>query len=321
MPSPTRSTAGSVTAFAPATVANVAAGFDVLGFALAGVGDRVTVTREPDGEGVRIESIEGVVQDLPTDPEKNTASVAVLSLLAAVRAPGGFRLWIDKGIPLGSGMGGSAASAVAAVLAANQLLERPLPRAALLPHAVAGECVASGAPHADNAAASLHGGLLAIISQDPLRVVTIPVPQALRCVLVRPHLRLDTRNARAVLPGQIPLARHVEQSKLLAGFLAGCFRGDLEMIGKSMRDVIAEPARSRLIPGFARTREAALAHGAIGFGIAGSGPSVFAWVPSAAVGSSVEAAMRAAFAEVDLETDSWVGPIERSGACVEADAG
>lgn len=314
-----RSKAQSVTAFAPATVANVAAGFDVLGFALAGVGDRVSATRAPDVEGVRIESITGVVTDLPTDPDQNTASVAVLSLLGAARVRGGFRLWIDKGIPLGSGMGGSAASAVAAVFAANQLLERPLPKSALLPHAVAGERVASGAAHADNAAPSLHGGMLAIVSHDPPRAVTVPVPRGVGCVVVRPHLRLDTREARAALPDEIPLSRHVEQSTRLAGFLAGCFRGDLELIGRSMQDLIAEPSRSRFIPGFAQARVAALEHGAIGFGIAGAGPSVFAWVPSEEAGSRVERAVRSVFAEAGLQSDAWAGPIERNGARVEAD--
>jgi len=319
MSSEARTTTESVTAFAPATVANVTVGFDVLGFTLSGVGDRVTATREPGREGVRIESIAGVVADLPTDPEKNTASVAVLSLLGAVRLQGGFRLWIDKGIPLGSGMGGSAASAVAAVLAANQLLDRPLPKAALLPHAVAGERVASGASHADNAAPSLHGGMMAIVSHDPPRAVTIPVPRGLRSVLVRPHLRLDTREARAALPLEIPLTRHVEQAKRLAGFLAGCFRGDLELIGHSMRDAIAEPARGPLIPGFEGAKKAALAHGAVGFGIAGAGPSVFAWAASDEVALTVEREVRAAFGEVGLATDAWVGPIGQDGASIEAD--
>ncbi len=309
----------SVTAFAPATVANVAAGFDVLGFALATPGDRVTVTRDDTLDGVRVDSIEGVVRDLPRDPDRNTASVAVQSLLRATGERGGFRLSIDKGIALGSGMGGSAASAVAGVVAANRLLARPLARDRLLVHAVAGEHAASGAAHADNAAACLVGGLTAVVGGEPPRVVSIALPPDVCSVVVRPQRRLDTREARAALPSTIPLDRHVAQSQRLAGFVAGCFAGDLELIARSMEDLIAEPARARSIPGFAEARAAALGQGAIGFGIAGSGPSVFAWVLGESQGRQVERAVRAAFAAVGLASDGWVGPLAASGATVEAE--
>jgi len=310
----------SVSVFAPATVANVAAGFDVLGFAVEGIGDRVTLVRDDTVQGVRIDAIDGVVRDLPTDPTRNTASVAALSLLEASGAPGGFRLTIDKGIALGSGMGGSAASAVAGALAANRMLERPLDRAALLAHAVAGEAVASGAPHADNAAPCLYGGLTAVVGGDPPQVVRVPVPESVRFVVVRPHMRLDTREARAALPANLPLTRHVEQSKRLAGFLAGCFGNDLPLIGRSMEDLIAAPARAGLIPGYERARRAALSGGALGFGIAGAGPSVFAWVVSEDDASCVERALREVFAELELETEAWSGPIGRRGAAVESEA-
>jgi homoserine kinase len=301
-------------------VANVCAGFDVLGFALEGVGDRVTLTLEEGADGARIDSITGVVRDLPTDPAKNTASVAALALLQAEGVRGGLRVSIEKGIALGSGMGGSAASAVAAVVAANQLLERPLARDALLPHAVAGEQVASGAAHADNAAPCLFGGMTAVVSDDPPVVVPVPVPAELRCVVVRPHLRLDTREARAALPESVPLAVHVSQSKRLAGFLAGCFRTDLELIGRSMEDLVAEPARSRLIPGYEAAREAARSGGAIGFGIAGAGPAVFAWVRSDERARSVKREIVAAFANAGQDADGWSGPIGSRGAIVEATA-
>jgi homoserine kinase len=302
------------TVFAPATVANVTVGFDILGFAVDAVGDEVTAERVDGASGVEIESIEGVVTDLPRDPARNTASVAVRALIDVARPGCGFRLRIRKGIPLGSGMGGSAASAVGAVVAASGLLDRPLSREALLPFALAGEAVASGAPHADNAAPCLFGGLTAVVAHEPLRVVQVPLPQGLQCVLVHPHMRLDTREARAVLRPSVTLGDHVEQSIRLAGFLVGCFRGDTDLVGASMEDCIVEPQRARLIPGYAAARTAALEAGALGFGIAGSGPSLFAWVEDRTRGRAVESALRRVFAEHGLESDGWLTAIRAEGA-------
>jgi homoserine kinase len=312
------------TVFAPATVANVSVGFDLLGFALDGVGDRVTVTRVEGDERVVVDSIGGVVTDLPKDPRKNTASVAVLALIDASRPGCGFRIAIDKGLPLGSGMGGSAASAVGAVVAANALVDRPLPREALLEYATEGERAATGAAHADNTAPCLFGGLTGVVSKDPLEVVRIPIPEGLRCVLVHPRMRIDTREAREVLRPSVSLGEHVEQTMHLTGLLVGCWNSDLELIRRSMRDRIVEPQRSRLIPGFDAARDAAIAAGALGFGIAGSGPSVFAWVaddPSEGTGRAVETAVNGAFAAAGLETDSWVGAIRETGAEVVAGRG
>ena len=306
------------TAFAPATVANVAAGFDVLGFAVAGIGDRVTIVRDEAVRGIVVDRIEGVVTELPTDPDRNTASVAAASLFAAEDERGGFRLSIEKGIALGSGMGGSAASAVAAVVAANALLPQPLAVEALLPHAAQGEAAASGAPHADNAAPCLLGGLTAIVAHEPLRAISIPTPAGLRYVLVRPDLRLDTREARAALPAELPLGIQVEQAQYLAGFLAGCFRGDTALIRAGMRDLIATPARSRLIPGCDEAFEAARSAGALGAGIAGAGPSLFAWVEGDGALAAIEQGMRAAFEARGLATEAWSGPIALGGAAVEA---
>jgi len=305
------------TAFAPATVANVCVGFDVLGFAVEGVGDRATVTRTDEDGVVGVDSITGVVTDLPTDSRRNTASVAIHALLEGRKPGRGFRVALHKGIPLGSGMGGSAASAVAAVVAANQLLDEPLPKSELLRFAAAGEQAASGAPHADNAAPCLYGGLTAVVSTDPLRVVPIPVPEALQCVVVHPHMTIETRQARAVLRDEIRLVEHTRQSMRLCGFVVGCFSGNFDLIAGSMDDLIVEPQRSRLIPGFAEAKAAAREAGAVGFGIAGSGPSVFAWVNSPQCGSAVESAVREAFDRQGLKTDSWAAPIHREGAaCV-----
>jgi homoserine kinase len=307
----------TITAFAPATVANVAVGFDVLGFALGGPGDRVKLARDPGVRGISIDAIEGVVTELPREPERNTASVALRSLLDDRGIDVGLRLSLVKGIPLGSGMGGSAASAVAAVVAADRLLGLDLGRDELLRHALEGERAASGAAHADNAAPCLWGGLTAAVAHDPPEVVELPLPAGILCTLVHPRMRLDTRTAREVLPKSIPIEAWVEQSMHLAGFLVGCFRADVRRIGRSMVDGIVGPARAGLIPGFARAREGALSAGALGFAIAGSGPSVFAWSLSAAVARDVERAVRLAFREAGLESDSWVSPISPEGARIE----
>jgi homoserine kinase len=302
-------------AFAPATVANVAVGFDVLGFALEGVGDRVRVSLdEGSSDSVTVESITGVVTDLPTDPRRNTAAVAVGRMADSLGLHGGIRVALEKGIPLGSGMGGSAASAVGAVVAANALLAEPLPPEELLPFALEGEAAASGAPHADNAAPCLFGGMTAVVAKAPLRVVEIPVPQGLACVVVRPELRIDTREARAALRAEISLELAVAQSMRLTGFLVGCHRGDVDLIGESMQDLIAGPQRAKAITGFDAAREAAIGAGAIGFAIAGSGPSVFAWVRETDDASAVESSIRGAFLSQGVRSQGWVSRLGCRGA-------
>ena len=305
------------TAFAPATVANVAVGFDVLGFALEGVGDRVRVSVDEDAsEPVSVESIVGVVADIPTEPKRNTAAVAVAKMIEALDLDVRLRIALDKGIPLGSGMGGSAASAVGAVVAANALLAEPLSPEALLPFALEGEAAASGAPHADNAAPCLFGGMTAVVATDPLRVVDVPTPDGLACVLVRPELRIDTREARAALGDQVPLALSVAQSMRLTGFLIGCHRGDVDLIGQSMQDLIAGPQRATAITGFEAARDAALGAGAIGFAVAGSGPSVFAWVRSMGQAAAVESAVLGAFKSRGVDAQGWVSRLGCAGAHV-----
>ena len=308
----------SITAFAPATVANVAVGFDVLGFALEGVGDRVTVSRGEEGDpaGIVIDEIGGVVQDLPREPSKNTAAVALKAMLDDLGFHTAFRLSIDKGIPIGAGMGGSAASAVAAVVAANGLLEGPARKDALLRYALAGEAAASGAPHADNAAPCLYGGLTAVLASNPPQVVPLAVPEQIRCVLVHPRLRVDTREARSVLRREVSLEEHVAQSSHLAVFVAACCQGDLELIRKSMRDLLVEPQRSSLIPGFGRVRAEAFRHGALGCSIAGSGPSVFAWIDSQERAEELAAALVVSFKEEGVQADAWVSKVNAPGARV-----
>ena len=304
-----------VTAFAPASMGNVAVGYDVLGGALGGLGDRVTV-RRLDEPTVRIGSITGRVPDLPTTPADNTATVALQSLRAAAGVDGGFEVSIEKGIPLGSGLGGSAASAVGAVVAGAELLSTSWSQAELLPHALAGEAVASGDLHPDNVAPCLFGGLVLTREMDPPDVVPIPVPSDIRCVLVHPDRVLPTREARACLPDTIPLSESVRQTAHLGAFVAGCYRDDLALIGRSLRDLIVEPHRAALVPGFADVQDAARAHDALGCSLSGAGPTLFAWCEGPDHAGRVQDAMIEAFAQHDVSTEAWISPIPSEGARV-----
>ena len=303
-----------VTAFAPATVANVGIGFDILGHTVEALGDRVRVRRieEPT---VRIRSISGIAGELPVIPSQNTAGRAIQALHQKLKLDFGFEIDIEKGIPLGSGMGGSAASAVAAVVAANALLEEPVARINLLRFAMEGEVVASGSVHVDNIAPCLFGGLTLTVGIDDPRVKSIPVPQVLRCVIVHPHMYLGTREARAVLKSDISRSDFVWQTANLAGFISGCFSNDLDMIRDSFNDVIIEPQRQSLIPGFKDVKRAAMSAGALGCSISGAGPTMFAWVEFQ-YAEAVRGAMVAAFARHELKADHWISPIENYGARV-----
>ncbi len=304
----------SATAFAPASVGNVAVGFDILGHSVAALGDRVRVVRRA-GHGVSIRAITGVVADLPLAAEKNTAGMAVLALARELELPFGFEIEIEKGIPLGSGLGGSAASAVAAVVAAAALVDEPLDRTRLLKFAMQGEAVASGSVHVDNIAPSLFGGLVLTVGIDNPFVKQVPVPESVRCVLVHPHMVLATREARAILGKSVALSDVIWQQANLAGFLAGCYTSDLPLIRESLLDVVIEPQRQVLIPGFVAVKQAALAAGALGGSISGAGPTVFAWAEQQDA-ENVRAEMVAAFRAHGLETDSWVSSIDREGARV-----
>ncbi|MHC4853229.1 MAG: homoserine kinase, partial [Planctomycetota bacterium] len=253
---------------------------------------------------------------LPADPQQNTAIAALLAMSGDLDLPFGLDVRLQKGIPPGSGMGSSAASAVGAVVAANELLGKPVSRDQLFDYALAGEAVASGAAHGDNVAPCLHGGLTAILPGAPRRVLELPVPGGLLCVLVRPHTQLDTRAQRSLLRADVPLPQHVEQAGHLAGFIAACYRNDLELLGRSLRDVVVGPQRARQIPGFDNARAAALAQGALGCAIAGSGPSLFAWVTSPEQADAVQTAVVNALQGQGVEADTWIGPVAADGARV-----
>ena len=299
-------------AFAPASVGNVGVGFDILGHSLAGAGDRAEV-RVIDEPVVRIAGIDGVVTGLPRDPRLNTAGTALLALREALSLPHGFELILHKGIPLGSGMGGSAASCVAALVAANALLERPLPREALYRFALDGEAVASGSRHGDNLGSMLLGGLV-LATHD--RLLRIPVPRDWHCALVHPHCVLETRKARAALAGDYALDAFVAQSAHLALVLAGCFRGDAALVREGLEDVLVEPRRASMVPGFARVKQAALGHRALGASISGAGPSAFGWYESRNDAEAGAAAMQAAFAAEGLQSDRFVAPIDSPAAAL-----
>jgi homoserine kinase len=309
----------SATAFAPATVGNAGVGFDILGFAINGIGDVVNVSTI-DEPLVRVDSLTdsgGVLGDhkIPLDASRNTAAVSLTKLRDGLRLKHGFALSIEKGIPIGSGMGGSAASAVAAVFAANALLERPLTTQEMLQYALRGELVASGSLHSDNIAPSLLGGLTLTVSLEPWYCVQIPVPPEILCVLVHPRIRVDTLSARKAIKREVALDDYVRQSAYLAGFIAGCYSSDCELIRRSFADVIIEPQRAARIPGFNAVKAAALLNGALGVAISGSGPSVFAWVISQAAAEMVKDAMVDEFRSHGIvEVDAFISPIRVTGA-------
>ena len=300
------------TAFAPASIGNVAVGFDVLGHSFEAIGDRVTARRCTE-LGVRIVSIEASSGELPLEVERNTAGMAVLSMARELSLEFGIELSIRKGIPLGSGLGGSASSAVAAVVAANALLAQPLSQLQLLKFAMRGEAVASGAVHVDNIAPSLFGGLVLTVGIENPNVKRIPVPPGVRCVLVRPHMMLTTRQAREILSHSIELSNVIWQSANLAGFLTGCFTGDIQLIRESLQDVIIEPQRKALIPGFQAVKDGALKQGALGCSISGAGPTVFAWC-EAADAMRIRDAMVSGFSANGLASDAWISALDPTGA-------
>jgi len=309
----------AVTVFAPASMGNVAVGFDVLGAAIDGLGDYVTV-RRLEAPTVRIDSITGGTGELPTAPAENTATAAVIDLRDTLGIADGFSVSIDKGIPSKAGLGSSAASAVGAVVAAAALLPNALECDALLSHALAGEAVASGDVHPDNVVPCLHGGLALTQSIDPPDVVSIPVPAALRCVLVRPDGAIATKDARACLPETISVSDATQQMAHLGAFVSGCFQNDLALVGRALRDRIAEPHRVELVPGFRDVQAAAREAGALGCSLSGAGPTVFAWCEGASRASTVQDAMVEAFAEHDVRTETWTTAIPEQGArIVETD--
>ena len=302
------------TAFSPASVGNIGVGFDILGHSIVGAGDRATVRRIAEPQ-VRIAAIRGSTVELPHEAAANTAGAALIALRETLQLPFGFEIELDKGIALGSGMGGSAASCVAALVAANALLDEPLAPAALYPYAVTGEAVASGGRHGDNVGPMLLGGVVLATAEH---VVPVPVPAEWTCVLVHPDAVLETRRARAALAGAYELRQFVAQSANLSLVLAGCWRGDAALVRAGLEDVLVEPRRAPLIGGFAAVKQAALAGDAMGASISGAGPSVFAWFATEAQARAAAPAMAAAFAAAGFTSQTYISPVAGPAAQVIA---
>lgn len=302
-----------VRVFAPATVANVSCGFDVMGFALANPGDEIVI-RSVNSNAVSIKLISGDEGLLPVDPGKNTAGVAVRALFQHLGIEGGVELEIHKQMPLGSGLGSSAASSAGAVLAANHLLGDPLSRKELLPFAAEGERIACGTAHFDNVGPSLLGGFIFIRSSDPPDIFNLPYPDNLHAAVVRPKIEIKTGDTRKILRKEIPLARAVKQWGNVGGLVAGLINKDLDLISRSMEDVIIEPIRSVLIPGYDAVKESALSNGAIGAGISGSGPSIFALTPDKETAKKAVKAMNTELDSIGLPADQFISEINNSGA-------
>lgn len=306
----------SAKAYAPASVANVSCGFDVLAFAINGPGDIVEVSYK-DEPGVEITDIEGDGGKLPKDPAiENTAGRAILAMLddLGLQDKAGISVRIKKMMPLGSGMGSSAASAVAAVVALHELLQTNYSKEDLLPFALEGELAASGSPHADNVSASLLGGFTLVRSQNPLDIVKLHVPKNLIAAVFHPNISINTKNTRLILRKSVQMSQAIRQWGNVGGLIAGLYTEDFDLISRSMEDYIVEPARSILIPGFDEMKESALKAGALGLSISGAGPSVFALCRSEKNAREIGIEIKRILDTYNLTVDSYISPINTEGS-------
>ncbi len=304
--------------FAPATVANLSCGFDVLGCCLDNVGDEMLI-RENELNEVRITKITG--QDLPLETDKNVAGVAVKSLLNKLNSNKGFDIEIDKKILPGSGIGSSAASSAGAVYAVNELLGSPFSLKELIPFAMAGEMLASGNAHADNVAPALLGGFSLIRSYEPLEVISLPVPSELKMVILHPLIEIKTRDSRSIIKQNVNLRKAISQWGNLAAFVNALHTNDYELLGRSLKDEIVEPVRSILIPYFSELQELSKENGALGFGISGSGPSVFALCKGEEVAENVKNAIQQFYCKKGIDFDLHLSGISKEGIKILKTAG
>jgi homoserine kinase len=298
--------------FAPATVANVACGFDVLGFAIEKPGDELIMEITAE-KGVEIVAIEGDGGVLPRNPLKNSATVAIQDYLDFIHADFGCKIWLKKMMPSGSGLGSSAASAVAGVYAINMLCNEKLSKNEMLPFLINAEKAACDAAIADNVAASLFGGFILVRSYEPLDIIQIPVPEELWCAVINPDVIVLTKEAREILPKEISLKHSLRQSANVGGLMIGLLRGDYDLIGRSLIDYIAEPYRSKLIPRFYDMKNAALENGALGSSISGSGPSVFALCKGKETAFKVGDAMKKVMQDLNIGAEVYVSKVNAQG--------
>jgi homoserine kinase len=299
-----------VSVFAPASVANISCGFDVLGVCLDNVGDTIHV-QETSKPGIEITKIIG--QDLPLEATKNVAGVAGLALLADYGRDKGFQIQIEKGIKPGSGIGSSSASAAGAVVGINHLLGNPYTREQLITFAMEGERVACGTAHADNVSPVILGGFNLVRSVNPLDVVTLNSPLELVVTIIHPEIEVKTADARAVLLDKLHLKQAVAQTANLGALVTGLFREDYDLIRRSLVDHIVEPVRSMLIPGFNELKNRANEAGALGTGISGSGPSVFALSKGMDTAQKVGLSMQKVYDEISVPYDTHISPINAKG--------
>lgn len=303
-----------VKVFAPASVANVAVGYDILGFAIHGPGDEVILKRGTT-PGLKITEIKGAKGRLPLDPEKNTAGFSALRFLeniGAEKEP--LEMVIHKKMPFGSGLGSSAASAAAGVFAVHELLQLGMNKREYLEYAVAGEQIADGAWHADNVAPSLLGGMTLIRDNASLDVHKLYIPKGLQAVVIYPHVEVLTKDSRAVLSDQVSLDQHIHQSGNLGGFVIGMYNGDFDLIKRSLEDLIIEPQRAKLIPHFNEMKSIAIDGGALGFSISGAGPSMFALCNNSLVSEAIVEGANKLFADKKIKINTYTSDINQEGA-------
>jgi len=296
--------------FSPATVANVSCGFDVLGFCLDTVGDEMVVRKTVE-KGIKITKIEGF--DLPFEVKNNVAGVAALAIYNDAKPNCGFEIEIYKNIKPGSGVGSSSASASGTVFAINKLLGNPYNNTQLTAFAMKGEAVASGCEHADNIAPALFGGFTLVKSTIPLDVLQIPTPSQLFATIIHPQVEIKTSESRAILPEDIPLKNAITQWANVGSLIHGLHTSDYDLIGRSLNDVVIEPYRNKLIPYFNDVKETALAHGALGCGISGSGPSIFMLNKGQENALLVEKAITNIYAKTGIEFHTYTSKINTEG--------
>lgn len=298
--------------FAPASVANVSCGFDILGFALYEPGDEIILKKNNSGK-IRIREITGDEGKLPVETEKNSASAVIQNFLEELGYDVGIDIFLHKKMPLGSGLGSSAASSVAAAFAINALMDSPLDKTSLLKYAMLGEKVACGAAHADNVAPALFGGFVLIRSYDPLDVIKIPTPKKLYATVIHPQIEIKTKDAREILKKEIQLKNAIKQWGNVGGLISGLYDSDYELIGRSMEDHIIEPIRSILIPGYTEVKSAGIDAGVLGCGISGSGPSLFTLSKGKRIAKIAGEKMSEEFKKIGIESDIYVSKINSQG--------
>lgn len=296
--------------FSPGTVSNVLCGFDVLGFCLNSIGDEMVI-RKTTQKGIHITKIEGY--DLPFETSKNVAGVSALTLIEDYNPDCGFEIEIYKRIKPGSGIGSSAASAAGSVFAINELLDKPYNKTQLTGFAMKGEFIASQSEHADNLAPALFGGFVLVKSLNPLEILDIPTLDELYTVILHPQIEIKTAEARAILPQSIPMKNAIQQWSNLGSLIHALHTTDYELINRSLVDVVVEPYRSQLIPHFESVKEAANTHNALGIGISGSGPSMFALTKGEKTAQNVEKAMRKVYTNSGIEFQTYISKINKEG--------